>query len=236
TIGLYDRGDQLLAEHERAVWLFSRDPFVNRREWLKDLKIALYDPEGATQKVFDEAEIPYNAPRTTAALGEVEDGVAIIGEGVSFGSRRGLAETLANLAARGVPVICLAPADGEIPFPGGEEQPLAESVELRRSDVIKEFDKRLDADHWPPAGQVVKSGLTVAGRRGGVTLEVGDSPIAWPWLRASYAGGKQEIICGFGVIEAWDAAPTPRFLLAEILKQLTDEETKTDPLNPSEEN
>lgn len=231
---VHDRRGEQVADHERAVWLFPRDAFVNRREWLKGLKITLYDPEGATRQVFDEAEIPYDVPRSAASLEELTQGVIIVGEGVSFRTSRGFAETLTRVAARGVPVLCLAPAGGEIPFPGGDEQSPVQTLELRRSDVIRELDNRLDANYWPPDGKIVKSALRVTSRRGRVTMEVVESADAWPWRRVEYAGGGEEIVCGFGLIEAWDAGPTPRFLLAEILEQLTRKETNDSPLPPEE--
>jgi hypothetical protein len=182
-VEVFDGQAQTLADDERPLWLFPRDPFINRGDWLEGLKITLYDPEGATRTVFDEAGIPYHAPRTSDALHEITEGIIMVGEGVSFQKHRGLAESLARAAARGVPVLCLAPAAGELPVPGTGDQPPVEGVELRRRDVIRDFDKRLDADYWPPPGKVAKSGLGVVSRRGSVVMEVADSPEAWPWRR-----------------------------------------------------
>src|SRR5262249_17774158 len=56
------------ASFEHDLWIFPRDPFSDRVEWLKKLKITLYDPKGNTAKVFTAANIPFEEARDVDAL------------------------------------------------------------------------------------------------------------------------------------------------------------------------
>jgi hypothetical protein len=216
------------AEHVRPITIFPRNPFANRSEWLKAVKITLFDPEGETAAAFESTEIPFRHLRRTAALEEPFDGLLVIGEGVSFEQYRSLSETAGKLAASGIPVLCLAPADGAWAMPGAGDSgpPLPTRVSLRRGDVIGELDKRLDSAAWPPDGRTVASRMAIRSRRQGVILEVmadgaPGSEAAWPWVEVRYPKKNSSLLfCGFAIIRQWDAGPTPRFLLARIIERL----------------
>ena len=227
TVQLLDSRGEVVAEHQRVVRLFPRDPFSDRHEWLEELKIVLYDPPGQTADVFDDAEVPYKTARSLSNLEETSEGIVVIGEGVSLADHANLPEVMTKVAASGVPVFCLAPADGRLAFPGSEaEQPTAASVSLRRGDVITELDKRLDAEAWPPDGELTVTGLEMTSFRGRVLLSVAESPQLWPWFEVTYPDGGRMIVCGFGIIRCWQAGPTPRYLLASVLEQLSESRSR----------
>lgn len=225
TVQLLDSRDDVVAEHRRVLRLFPSDAFSDRREWLDDLKIVLYDPEDKTAEVFDDAEIPYRKARNLSVLEEAKEGIVVIGEGVSLVDHRNLPEVMMRLAAAGVRVLCLAPADGRIAFPGGEaEQPASTNISFRRTDIITQLDKRLDAKAWPPDGEVVITGLEMVSFRGRVFLSVAESLQSWPWLEVTYPRGGRLIVCGFGFIRCWQSGPTPRYLLARVFERLSKED------------
>ena len=216
--------------HEQTVWIFPRDPFVDRREWLQSLKLSVFDPPGDTLKVLKESDVPHERLRTREALDDVAEGIVIVGEGVSLKKHDGLIDDLRSLAARGVPVLCLASADGEFSFPS--DKPFAASVQLRRSDVIRELDKRLDTAWWP-SGASQLQGLRVTSLDDDVVLKISDEAKAWPWaeweyemstgseLRESSQTRSRFVWCGFGIVSAWDNGPTPRYLFAILLERLS---------------
>jgi hypothetical protein len=223
TVELVNDRREVTAEHRRVVRIFPRDAFADRRHWLRDLNIMLYDPEKKTESVFDEADIPYKAVRNIAALRKTAEGIVVIGEGVSWQDHPSLDEVLPALAAEGIPVLCLAPADGRFGFPGNDdERPRPERLTLGRAEMIRRLDKRLDADAWPPEGKPVAAALDVESYRSRVVLAVTESPWAWPWVEALYPGDGRLIVCGFGVVRSWDAGPTPRYLLLRILERLSE--------------
>lgn len=216
--------------HEQVVWILSRDPFVDRREWLQSLKLSVFDPPGDTLKVLKDNEVPHEQLRTREAVDDVAEGIVIVGEGVSLKKHDGLIDDLRSLAARGVPVLCLASDDGE--FSLSSDKPLAASVQLRRADVIRELDKRLDTTWWP-AGASQHRGLQVSSSDDEVVLKISDDANAWPWAESEYEMGSgsdlrelplnrpRVIWCGFGIVTAWDDGPTPRYLFAKLLERLS---------------
>ena len=222
SVVLADRRNQVLARHDRIVRLFPSDPFVDRRKWLGSLGIVLYDPKGATEAIFKAHDLPHRLVGTPAALSGVAQGTVVIGEGLSLEDRRGLAETLLRLAAGGVPVLCLAPASGSLPFPGGGDGPQPRRVVLGGCEVIGELDKRLDADAWAPDGRVAAAGLELSAAGRGAAFSVAPPPRGWSWLEVVYPQGGRLIVCGFGIVEHWDASPTPRWLLLRILERLSE--------------
>lgn len=214
------REPEALAEKE--IWVFPQNPFADRAQWLKDLKISLFDPENTTGKVFKDLKIPFDEITNPAAVGDLKEGLLIVGQGVSFADEyAGLPETLARLAAAGVPVLCLAPAGGAVALPGveGPRLPLPRRLSFRRQDVITELDKRLDAASWPPGGKVVASTVFLKAGDGGVVGEVRKETGGWPWVEADFPDRESKLVyAGFSLFgEEWKAGPAPRFLLARLL-------------------
>lgn len=221
-----DKQPQPISTFEKELWLFPKDPFAGRSEWLKGLKITLYDPKGATAKVLTAAKVPFEEARDVDAVTAVKEGVVIVGEGLSFKGVAGLGAALHKRAAAGVTVLILAPAGGEVMVPG-VGGPDAEFGELSfRREIVRKLDKRLDPDGWLPDGKVVASSVVV--KMGGDATVGAIVPGAegWPWIEARVRSGPGRwALCGLGVIAKWDAGPTPRVFFARLLEHLTDPET-----------
>jgi hypothetical protein len=214
--------DTPAASHDKAIWIFPRDPFFGRSEWLKGLKIAVFDPDRKTTKVLEQLKVPFEELGNVESIQERKDGVVIVGEGISFRDYRGLPEALTRAAARGVAVLCLAPSGGMMLLPGTESArlPVPQALSVRRADVIRQLDKRLDSRAWP-GGKMIASTLVLRAEDALVQGEVAGG--GWPWLEAVYAEPRGRLaICGFGIVSQWDATPTPRFLLARVLEHLTE--------------
>jgi hypothetical protein len=247
SVAAYADGDPSpLAVHAKKIWIFPRDPLANRSQWLNGLKITLFDPEGKTADVFEKAHIPFTFTKNTAALDELREGLLVIGEGTAWRDYRALGEAAVKAAARGLPVLCLAPGEGALVLPGtaGAELPSPASVTLRQEDIIRELDTRLDAAAWPPAGEIDARRMTIKSDRGQVVAETGQRlPFTasrtrqdgrdaggegWPWLEVRYPAGKGRLlVCGFAVIRQWEATPVPRYLLSELFLRLTAEKQLT---------
>jgi hypothetical protein len=223
------------ARQTRPVRVFPVDPFAVSRQWLGDIDILLLDPSGRTEREFRAAGIPYKLVRRIEVVGDRSRGALIIGEGTSLADHRGLAESLVQRAVAGMTVICLMPADGNLPFPGtGNPLSRPTSVSLRRNDWIHALDKRVDAAAWAPGGRFSVTGLVPAQSRDRFLLTVHDSPDSWPWLEATYPGNGRFIVCGFGIIQHWERGPSPRYLLANVLEYVASDATLD--LSPKEEN
>jgi hypothetical protein len=215
----------------RALWVFCSNPFSDRQQWLERLDLELYDPAGGTAKIFDDAEIPYQAIRSIAGLRAAE-GIVIVGEGVSLGKNTLLAETLVSLAAKGRRVLWFGPADGEFEFPSGETFAGKEpnNLVLSRSDTLEQLDKRLDANLWTDADNAKSIGLQVVARRSKTYVEIVGPDRGWSWLRLDFADPEGTLILsGLRLVDCWDASPTPRFMLARLLEQIADTDSTTAP-------
>jgi hypothetical protein len=226
AVGVYAAGEEKpAASYTKTLWIFPRDPFVDRSKWLKELKITLFDPSGKTADVLEKARVPFTFTKNTAALDDLKEGILVIGEGTSWKDHRALGEAVVQAAARDVPVLCLAPGEGSITLPGSTdaELPLSTGLSLRREDVIAELDKRLDSIAWPPDGSLSVCRLAIKGDRDRVSLEVTQERHAWPWIEARYAGKGRLLICGFGIVRQWEATPAARYLLSELFSRLTAE-------------
>ncbi len=210
------------AEFAREVYSFPKDPFFERGDWLKKLKLALYDPPGNTNKLLSAATVPFDEVRTVEALGELKDGVLLIGEGTSFKEERGLSAALEKLAASGIVVLCLAPAEGELAIPG-LAGPRGEQHELSfRRDIFRTLDKRLDPDAWTVEPKSAGTSVGVKSAEGSAVGEI--APVGgWNWVEARYRPGKGRwAVCGHAVVSRWETGPSPRFLLVRMLEYLTD--------------
>ncbi len=218
------------ASFKKPIWIFPENPFADRTQWLKELKITLFDPEKKTAELFDKIEIPYTVLLSAEALAEMKDGVVIIGEGVSFADYRGLAGAMTHAAANGAVVLCLSPSGGTMPLAGtdGVELPQPRSQRWMRAEVITELDKRLDAIAWPPDGKIVARSFVTKVDRGRIVSESVNGAEGWPWMETRFGSKGKLLICGFGIVEKWDASPSPRFLLARLFEYLNEEKSETE--------
>jgi len=215
-----------VAVDRRTVSIWSRDPWAHRSAWLRERHIRLFDPRGDTARVFDEANIPHHRLSRWEGLGSIQQGLVVVGSGVSLDEHRDLADELFALGARGIPVVWLAPSAGRFDLPGtaGSRHPMPDALALKGPGVIRALDKRLDADGWPPDGTMNATGLALRTVGDRVVAEVVEPGHAWPWLELRWPkAGAAVVICGFAIVEQWHAGPVPRHLLARILEHVTEE-------------
>lgn len=220
SVGLFATGKAEPVDTMKwTLWIFPDDPFAGRRQWLEELHIHLFDPPGNTRRVFEQMEIPFLELGNVESAGDRNRGILVIGEGISLDEYRGLAAIMVQSATRGTDVLCLAPADGLIVLPGTEEDDLPQPgrLVLRRTDVIRELDKRLD-----PKGLLPGTSLVLGSDRNRLVAEVTHDDTGWAWLEATYPVKQGRlVVCSFGMIENWDAGPTPRFLFARLLEYVS---------------
>lgn len=222
-------GHTVLATSRKEFHVFPEDPFADRREWVRKLDIRLFDPEKKTVEVLAKAGIAFTGTANIDSFTSAKDGVLVIGEGVSLKDFRGLWDAVVKSAANGVHVVLLAPADGEFALPGisGGDMPRASSMSFRQGDVVKDLDKKLDAEGWAPDGVFAVKGVKVQGTRGGAIGEISGDTGSWPWIEIGFPGRNGKLlICGFPIVGKWDASPAPRFLFARILERLAQERSK----------
>ncbi|MFN3150198.1 hypothetical protein [Bremerella sp.] len=222
VVTIVDGDNKVLAQVEQPIWLFSEDPFANRREWLEGLDIHLYDPEDATVKCFEEAKIPHTRITNSNVLADFEGRILIVGSGTSLSKNRGLTDNLMKLAQRGVRVICLAPVDGEFPWPMREEFPELAGVQFSSKKAIRDLDKRLNPDFDSMPNQT-RNTVALESRRGQLRVNLAEAADGWPWWQVRFENDGTCILACFDLIQHWESSPTPRFLLAGLLEKLSSE-------------
>ena len=224
VIVVEDGASAAAAKLKKAIWIFPENVWADRQEWLKQLNLHVFDPDGKTTALLEKGKIPFATLRNVAALAEFTDGVLIVGEGVSFKEYRGLARSLLQAAAGGAAVLCLAPREGEIPIADAPENRLPQPMrmEFRQHDIIGELDKQLDAACWPMAGTGLM-GIQLQGERGPVIGEVSPAGTGWFWLEMIFASDKHQgrlVVTGLTFVEKWETSPTPRYLLVKMLERV----------------
>jgi hypothetical protein len=171
------------ATYKKTMWVFPETPFLDRSQWLKDLKIVLFDPDGKTAAVLKKMDIPFEETRNPAALVELSGGIVVVGEGVSFEDYRDLGEALVKAAAKGTSVLCLAPVAGVVPIPGLGETPAPATLALANDEIIRKLDKRFDRASWGVPVSPIVSRLSLKADQGQIAAEV-NSKEGWPWMEA----------------------------------------------------
>lgn len=212
------------------LFIFPSDPFVERTQWLQDLKISLWDPDSKTRTAtaFKDLKIPFDEVVNVNVLAAAKEGMLIVGEGASFKEEPALGEALLQAAGRGLSVLCLAPADGSLLWPAAQGNgPPPTALSLRRQDIIRQFDKRLDALAWSADGKLIAATFDLKAVEGKVVAEFAGPRGDWPWLELEYPDKKGRlIVCGFALIQQWHTSPTPRYLLARLFEHLTRDREK----------
>jgi hypothetical protein len=220
-----DGSQEPAARKDKTIWIFADNPFPERKDWLKELDIQLFDPEKKTAERLENAGMPFSLVANVDALAEGK-GLIIVGEGVSLKDYRSLSENMIKAAAAGRTVLCLSLAAGELVVPGmGEvDLPQPSSIRFDRGDAIRKLDKRLDARAWPPDGKLNSRSIKLTDERNIVNGEVAQSGGGWTWVDMNFESHGRLLVCGMDIIGKWDDTPAARYLLAALLEEMDRDE------------
>ena len=204
-------------------WVFSPHLFEQRKEELSRLKIYLFDPLKHSEKIFKSAGIPFAPVYRPETISELKRAFLIIGEEILLKNYRGLADMMIEAASAGNIVLCLKPQQGAIQHPAILPAIAvgASSVHLHDNNIIRILDKRLDMAAWSPQGRIAACGINLINGNNRITADLTCDGKGWPWFALDFekSGGKF-LLCGFGIIDAWDSEPAPRYLLDRIFQYL----------------
>jgi hypothetical protein len=226
TVEVLEGAEEALARADVPVYVFAEDAFEGRRDWIRELPLSLFDPAGDTAKILEAADVPFVRLDNVDALPEQAKGVLVVGEGVSLREYRGLWAMLIAAAEKGVPVLCLAPSEGEVdlsgPLAAGGQRRVAARIEFRGADVVRDLDKRLAASACMGRDVATGKSLMPRGERGPVWIEVGPGTEGWQWIELGLRKSHSRIVlCGFPLIANWGQNPAPRYLLCRTLEYVT---------------
>ena len=218
-VALLDENRRPLAELEQPVFVFGRDSAAERKEWIEELDLRLFDPEGATARRLDELGWPYRRIANSAAFAALGESTLIVGEGCSLRENRGLMAAALRAASDGARIVMLAPADGAFAPPGPEEDgPGPATLHFRTAEFVRELDKRFDV---PAARATFRLGGTRVGAEVAVVPTGG-----WACVEARWSNGGALVLAGPGLLETWEISPVPRHLLVRLLEWATAKQEK----------
>ena len=210
------------AEANTPLSICSPDATALRGEWLKSLDIVLFDPAQRTADVFERNRIPCGVADDPQCAG-LTKGLILYGEGIAPARLDAVWGAAIEAVSAGQRVLVMASPGASVPMEGllASSTDSLRSISLKRSDIIGELDKRLDATAWPKPGRLVSSSLhwTVRGEQ--PRVEFRDDAEGWSWLHVRHRSGGRLIWLGFGLVESWEATPTARYLLLKVLEELS---------------
>ena len=210
---------RIVAKLEKKLTIFSENPFSNRRIWLTNLEIRLYDPKGRAATAFEKLEIPFERIHDVERVSDIENGTLVVGPDSGICKNVNIFNLFINAATHGCNVLCLSQEDGEVSFPGGSntESGAPIRVEFRKNDIVGELDSRLDKIAWQPDNMLIKSRLHFICKDDQSLIAINSDQNGWPWSLIEFESGGKFIFCGFDLIGKWDAGPDPRyFFIAAI--------------------
>ena len=211
-------------EEQVALSICSPDATALRGEWLKSLDIVLFDPAQRTADLFERNRIPCRVADDPQCAG-LTKGLILYGEGIDPARLDAVWSAAIEAASTGRRVLVLASPGATVPIEGllASSTDSLRSVSLKRNDIIRELDKRLDMIAWPKPGRLVASSLhwTVRGEQ--PRVEFRDDAEGWSWLHVRHRSGGRLIWLGYGLTESWEATPTARYLLLKVLEELAND-------------
>jgi hypothetical protein len=212
------------------IYIFPSDPFIQKKQWLTDLKIALFDPEKTTRDAFEQIGLPFQIFSNPEALPSFEGKLFIVGQNVDFDQNPELWNGLRTLAQRNIPVLILAPHKGRLSLtdntaPSSIDAP--EQLVLSRETMIRTFDKTLDTS-WAPDGRTSITGLKITTEEKDVYAQVDPGPGSWPWTEITLKSGGKLVICGFDITGTAQQSPAPRYFIARLIDYLINSHSKED--------
>lgn len=191
------------------IHIFGRDPLADRHSWAESLHLVLFDPPGETAKAFDTISLPHGQLTGLGGLSAVNEGIVVIGEGLSLADHPGLDDTLCCLARQGVPVILLAPQSGSFRV----TDPAPKRLELQDESAGQQIDPRI-------IGDLRRSrGLRVSGDGNGPLLRIADQGSSYAWGDFRFDNKRGRLCClTWDLLATWETSPAPRFFFVRLLE------------------
>ena len=219
----WSESSQTVVEAARSFWIMGPKPWEGRQEWLTQLGILLFDPDGTTASLFEESGIPFTAIRNPEALVETGHGVLVIAEGVDFRDYRGLPATMMAVAASGTPVIGLAPAGGAFDLAGLTGLlPTPKTFQLSDPNFVRVLDKRLGDTTGCRDDALILAYFSLAGEP--LRLVVSEQPVStrWTWMEIAFpVPNSRLIVTGHAIAKDWKRTPASRYLWFRLLERVS---------------
>lgn len=214
-------GNQAQADEQKTtLWIFSEGSVFSEKRRLEEWPLHLYDPTGDTATWLEEHELPFRRVRDLAS---VNQGILLIGKGISFRRHADLFGRLRELSASGIPVLVLVPAKGNLILAEALQGAKQPDILFARLDKMTGWDPRLKN------GGFSSQYFNLTSERGQVSVSMGADE-GWSWLNIKDETGAALLLCGVDLTTYAHKSPAPLLLFQTILMHL--QETAPN-LNPA---
>lgn len=213
--------DRPESQTSKELFVYPKNPFRDRGEWLVKLKLHLFDPEQRTGKLFESMEIPFKKLDQLSVDSLDSGGILVVGEGFRFDAASEWVDECWKLAQRGHRMICLSPASGSLIWP--QEATAPSTLTMARLNYFHRHDKRLDVNDWVGGKSPVSSSLRLEVGQSGSEFRVSQKELgAFCVLDADYQPTRGRlIICGASIVDGWDSTPAPRQFLSYLFETVS---------------
>ncbi|MBA4368147.1 MAG: hypothetical protein C0403_10985, partial [Desulfobacterium sp.] len=210
----------------QRLWIFHRDIFADKHEWLSGLNIILYDPAGKTGRMFAELSLPIPKTANFNVISKNKHDIVLTGENTDLNEK--MTSELLKLAAAGAKILCLDPRKFQLSFnPAieGKDDALPPSLHFYERERIVKLDKRLDASLWWDSGLPDKSIQMKTTSPETININVKKSKSPWVWCEIHFPDCHGRlIVTTLPLSDRMDRNPTPRYLFFAILKSFEQRE------------
>lgn len=204
-------GIQAQAEEQKTtLWIFSEGSVFAEKHRLEEWPLHLYDPPGETAAWLTQHGIPFRRIRD---ITDVDSGVLILGEGISFRRHPDILENLLKHSTSGIPVLVINPAGGMLDLSSvftGNPRP---EFQLSGLDFLFENTPYLAGAGFAPHN------FDLASERGEVRLSL-RAEEGWPWLHITEKSGAPLLFSGVSLTTDKTNSPAPLLLFNALLKYL----------------
>ncbi|MCP3873622.1 MAG: hypothetical protein GY699_10770 [Desulfobacteraceae bacterium] len=195
--------------------IFSQNGLLDNGEYLKKLKILLFDPIGTTSNTFQNIKIPHTTISKKELWNLSDPKFIVLGSGIVF-DQYNLSSRIIELAQKGSRILLFEPSSGNFSMAEFSKGLRPNVLAFADHHIIKSFSKPF---RWIDNDPKQQYGLTLVRYRNSIMVQVVENKQKeWDWLYVNYAQSNGKIIlCTIPIIEYVNDSPVAQIIMKQLL-------------------